>query len=95
MWIPERQLPLEKTPVEHLPDGLAITDGRRVAIEVELTAKSHQRIQGILDELNARFDAVLYFCAPAPHRQLTRLAETGRWPSLGVRELPTQPQPEP
>jgi hypothetical protein len=92
LWIPERQLALEKTPEEHLPDGLAITQGRRVAIEVELTAKSHQRIQGILDELNARFDAVLYFCAPAPHRQLTRLRQTGRWPNLGVRELPTHPQ---
>jgi hypothetical protein len=31
---------------------------------------------------------VLYFCAPGPHRQLTELAESGRWPALGVRELP-------
>jgi hypothetical protein len=34
-------------------------------------------------------DAVLYFCAAGPHRQLTELAESGRWPTLGVRELPT------
>jgi hypothetical protein len=31
---------------------------------------------------------VLYFCAPGPHRQLTQLAGSGRWPALGVRELP-------
>jgi hypothetical protein len=33
---------------------------------------------------------VLYFCGPGPHRQLTELAATGRWPALGVRELPTR-----
>ena len=75
---------------EHLPDGLAITAERRVAIEVELTAKSRRRITAILDELAARFDAVLYFCAPAPARQLSELAASGRWPTLGVRELPTR-----
>jgi hypothetical protein len=73
---------------EHLPDGVAITEGRRVVIEVELTVKSRERITAILDELTGRFDAVLYFCAPGPHRQLTELAESGRWPALGVRELP-------
>jgi hypothetical protein len=35
-----------------------------------------------------RFDAVLYFCATSTHRQLTELAASGRWPTLGVRELP-------
>jgi hypothetical protein len=73
---------------EHLPDGVAITEGRRVAIEVELTVKSRERVTAILDELAGRFDAVLYFCAPGPHRQLGELAESGRWPALGVRELP-------
>jgi hypothetical protein len=69
---------------------VAITDGRRVAIEVELTPKSRRRITAILDELTGRFDAVLYFCVPSTHRQLTDLAATGRWPTLGVRELPTR-----
>jgi hypothetical protein len=87
-WIPERVLAKERGAGEHLPDGVAITEGRRVAIEVELTVKSRSRVTAILDELAGRFDAVLYFCAAGPHRQLTELAESGRWPTLGVRELP-------
>jgi hypothetical protein len=87
-WIPERVLAKERGAGEHLPDGVAITEGRKVAIEVELTVKSRSRVTAILDELAGRFDAVLYFCAAGPHRQLTELAESGRWPTLGVRELP-------
>jgi DNA-binding MarR family transcriptional regulator len=87
-WVPERLLARDRHAGEHLPDGVVITDGRRIAIEVELTVKSQRRIHAILDELTRRFDAVLYFCAPGPHRQLTQLTETGRWPALGVRELP-------
>jgi hypothetical protein len=87
-WLPERLLARDRQAGEHLPDGMVITDGRRVAIEVELTVKSQRRVTAILDALIRRFDAVLYFCGPGPHRQLTQLAETGRWPALGVRELP-------
>lgn len=87
-WVPERVLARERAAGEHLPDGVAITDGRRVAIEVELTVKSRERVTAILDELAGRFDTVLYFCALGPHRQLTELAGSGRWPALGVRELP-------
>jgi IS30 family transposase len=41
-------------------------------------------------------DVKVYFCDPqspwqrGPHRQLTELAGTGRWPTLGVRELPAR-----
>ena len=87
-WVPERVLARDRHAGEHLPDGVAIVEGRRVAIEVELTVKSRCRVTVILDELAGRFDAVLYFCAAGPHRQLSDLAGTGRWPMLGVRELP-------
>jgi hypothetical protein len=87
-WVPERLLARERRAGEHLPDGLVITEARRVAIEVEMTVKSHRRVTAILDELTGRYDTVLYFCAPGPHRQLTQLAQTGRWAALGVRELP-------
>ncbi len=93
-WVCERVLAREREPGEHLPDALVITGGgQRVAIEAELTVKSQHRVRLILDELSGRFDTVLYFCAPAPFRQLSRLAESGRWPKLGVRELP-RPQTE-
>ncbi|MGA8365656.1 MAG: hypothetical protein WB709_14235 [Solirubrobacteraceae bacterium] len=88
-WVPERVLAREREPGEHLPDALVITaDGQRVAIEAELTVKSQQRVRLILDELSVRFDTVLYFCAPGPFRQLSKLAETDQWPKLGVRALP-------
>ena len=87
-WLPERFLAKERHPREHLPDGVVIADGQRVAIEVELTVKSRRRMGQILDELSGGYDTVLYWCAPGPHRQLSELAQSGRWPKLGVRELP-------
>jgi DNA-binding transcriptional ArsR family regulator len=88
-WVSERVLSKERRAGEHLVDAVVITgDGQRVAIEVELTVKSAQRVRSILDELSGRYDAVLYFCAPGPHRQLTGFAQSGRWRKLGVRELP-------
>jgi acetolactate synthase regulatory subunit len=87
-WIPERVLARERERGHHLPDAVVITEARHVAIEVELTVKSQRRVQAILEELTGQFDAVLYFCAGGPHRQLSQLAEAGRWPKLGVRELP-------
>ena len=89
-WVSERVFARERSSGEHLPDALVLTDGRRVAIEVELTVKSRRRLTGILDELAGRFDAVVYFCAPAPHRLLTELSGSGRWQALGVRKLPTR-----
>ena len=88
-WISERVLARDRLAGEHLPDGVAIVDGRRVAIEAELTLKSRRRVTAILDDLTARYDAVLYWCVPSTHRQLTELAGTGCWPTLGVRELPS------
>lgn len=89
-WVPERLLVREREAGAHLPDAVVLVDGQRVAIEVELTIKAQRRVTAILDELAGRFDTVLYFCAAGPHRQLTALADTGRWPALGVRELPRQ-----
>jgi hypothetical protein len=87
-WVPERVLARERQHGEHLPDGVVVTDGQRVAVEVELTVKSRRRVTAILDELARRFDATVYFCAPGPHRQLSELAESGRWTTLDVRAIP-------
>lgn len=88
-WISERQLARDRESGEHLADALVLTEGRRVAIEVELTVKSKRRLTAILDELTERFDSVIYFCAPGPRRLLAELDATERWPAVGVRELPT------
>lgn len=88
-WVCERALAREKqTPQEHLADGLVLLNGRWIAIEVELTAKSKRRTVAIIDELVGRYDAVLYYCAPGPRRLVSGLVSDGAWPSLGVRELP-------
>jgi len=55
---------------------------------VELTAKRRRHTEAIVEELAGRFDAVVYFCAPAPRRLLGALQASGRWPTLQVRELP-------
>jgi hypothetical protein len=87
-WVSERALARDRREGEHLPDALVITEGQRVAVEVELTVKSERRVCAILGELTGRFDMVLYYCASATYRQLSGLKESGRWPTLGVRELP-------
>jgi hypothetical protein len=92
-WVSERALARDRREGEHLPDGVVITDGRRVAVEVELTVKSERRVRAILDELTGRYDMVLYYCPPATHRQLSTLKESGCWPTLGVRELPARGTP--
>lgn len=89
VWVCERELARERGVSGHLPDGVVVLDGRRVAVEVELTLKSRQRIEGILDDLAGSYDTFLYFCAPKPLACLTELAASGRWPGLGLRELPT------
>ncbi len=93
-WVCERTLARERAAGEHLPDGVVLVDGQRVAIEVELTVKSRRRVTAILDELERRFDAVVYFCAPgaAPPARASS-PRSGRWPSLDVRELPDRPAP--
>lgn len=89
-WACERALARDREGREHLPDGVLFLNGQRVAIEVELTVKSRKRVLAILDELTARYDAVVYFCSRGPHRLLSELAGTGRWPTLAVRELPSR-----
>jgi hypothetical protein len=95
-WVCERVLAREKrTPQEHLADAVVLLDGRRFAVEVELTIKSKRRTGAIIEELTRRYDAVLYYCAPGPHRLICELSADGAWPSLGIRELPGRCQSVP
>ena len=98
VWLSERQLfaeAKERTGTHgHVPDGVLILGARSVAIEVELSIKTVRRVEAILDHLTGRFDGILYYCATRPHRQLKQLEESGRWRTLGVRELPRQSELE-
>ncbi|WP_218813551.1 hypothetical protein [Rickettsiella endosymbiont of Dermanyssus gallinae] len=69
-WISERKLKHEKCKLGvgkegHLPDGiLMFPDGKQVAIEVELSSKSRQRLDDILKTYATQFtlQEVWYFC---------------------------------
>ncbi|MGH2833006.1 MAG: hypothetical protein ACRDK2_09535, partial [Solirubrobacteraceae bacterium] len=89
VWTCERELARKQGIHGHLPDGVVTLNGRQIAVEVELTLKARRRMPTILRELAARYDGIVYYCAPRPHAAITKLAETGRWPNLGIRELPT------
>ncbi len=91
LWVCERQLARELSRSQHLPDAMFCIDGQRHAIEVELTPKARARTEAIVSELSARHDVVVYFCAPPAKRQLDDLAQTGAFPNLAVRDLPTGP----
>ena len=88
-WVCERALARDRTAGQHLPDGLVVLDGREMAVEVELTVKSAQRLESIISELITRYSTVLYFCSPQAHKRVSTLAEGGRWPGLAIRDLPT------
>lgn len=60
-WISERKLKHDKYKLGvgqqgHLPDGILVfPDGKQVAIEVELSCKSKQRLEAILKTYAAQF----------------------------------------
>ena len=70
-------------------DGLVVIDGRAVAVEVELTQKERRRAAGIMGQLVAAHRSVSYFAAPAPRRQLERLAQ-----EIGGGRVQVLPLPE-
>ncbi len=55
-----------------IPDAEVQLGGRRIAIEVELTAKTEERWQEILAERAARYNQVWYFTSERLHRDLRR-----------------------
>ena len=59
-----------------IPDAEVQFGRRRIAIEVELTAKTEERWQEILAERAARYDQVWYFTSAQLHRDLGRALET-------------------
>src|SRR5581483_2498302 len=48
----------------HIPDGIVRTAEGRVAIEVELTPKTEERVRDILWRLTAAYDRVIYYATP-------------------------------
>jgi hypothetical protein len=88
-WTSERELAREAGTRSHLSDAVVLLDGQSIAIEVELSLKSERRLKAILNNLSSEHDAILYFTSSAPRKRLIELAASGKWPKLGVREIPT------
>jgi hypothetical protein len=57
----------------HLPDGVLHGDIGRVAVEVELTLKSHIRLTEIINALIEEYDEVWYFVPERLERTLTEV----------------------
>ncbi|HEY7932431.1 MAG TPA: hypothetical protein VID48_01285 [Solirubrobacteraceae bacterium] len=89
VWTSERELFQELGIRGHLPDGLLTINGKRIAIEVELTLKTPARLRRNIELLMRGFDGAVYYAAPAPHKRLTEIVDSGRYPNLRVRELPS------
>jgi hypothetical protein len=96
-WLSERQLrhgrPFtpKQTRAEHQPDAEVTLDAQRIAIEVELTAKTPQEVQAILYGLVRAYTGIWYFCPPPTkglmQRALAQLSEPTRR-KFSVIELP-------
>ena len=87
-WVCERQLLRERqSQDQHVPDAVVLLEGRSHAVEVELTVKSRGRTEGILDELSAAHEVVLYFTTPATRAHLERIGGQARWRRLELRDL--------
>lgn len=96
-WVCERELRAVAARVGdrgHLPDGIIVLgDGRRVAVEVELTPKAPRRTRDIIAELACGdFAHVWYFATPPAARVVSRAAS--EWPTVSVQPLPTLPCPD-
>jgi hypothetical protein len=88
LWRSERQLRSEQPFVgdqeyqEHRPDAEVLLGTQTVAIEVERSAKTPQRLPTIFYELARTYDAIWYFC-PTPMLEPMRRA-------LAQLDLPTR-----
>lgn len=73
VWVCERSIRKEQARGLHVPDAeLVPADGRRVAVEVELTQKSAVRATAIARELASRYATVWFFAADRIKRTVSR-----------------------
>lgn len=88
-WVSERFLAREMWRKAHIPDGVFEVGGERHAIEVELSRKRMPDLVSVVAEHCRRYDLVVYFCSKRVRSALEALAETGKFPNLLVRDVPS------
>jgi DNA-binding CsgD family transcriptional regulator len=90
-WLCERALAQQRSADEgrgHLPDGVLLAAGERIAVEVELTLKSRSRLDALLLELAHGYDRIWYFAAPNLVPRLRELAGEIPWQNIVVHAYP-------
>ena len=72
----------------HIPDGVLLQDGQKIALEVELTAKSKKRLTRILNQYRKNFEyqQVWYFCGSGEVFNLLK-REAANYSFLEVKPL--------
>jgi hypothetical protein len=72
-WVCERSIRKEQARGLHVPDAEVVPhDGRRVAVEVELTQKSATRASAIARELASRYSTIWFFTTDRVQRAVSR-----------------------
>lgn len=93
-WLSERRIRREKSlycvgrEIKHLCDGILVfPDDKKVAIEVELTMKSKERLQDIIlgYVLHKHIKEVWYFCSDETIERVSKAA--GKWPHIQISSL--------
>jgi len=72
---------------DHLVDGVLLTP-ERTAIEVELTRKSHKRLEQIVLDVGIAYDQVWYFAMPRLLPVLRELADAAPYSNVHIRRYP-------
>ena len=90
-WISERQLRRDWHVVRrrsrNIPDAAFVVDGKRWAIEVELSHKKPDQLRAIIADHSLRYDVVVYLCSRLVARHMDRLGLVNDFSNLAVREL--------
>jgi hypothetical protein len=66
----------------HIPDALFKVEGEVHAIEAELSRKAGDDLERIVAQHSARYDAVVYFCAPVTYTDIKKKKLEDRYPRL-------------
>jgi hypothetical protein len=90
-WICGRCVVRENGRTGYRPNAVVEIGAERHAVLVRLRVGQRERTLAMIETHMARYDAVIAFCAPGPHRILRRLRAEHHWPKLIIRAVPVPP----
>ena len=90
-WICGRSVFREQGQRGYRPNAVVEIGAERHAITVHLRSPEQERLRDLLATHIARYDALIAFAKPGPHRLLERLKAQQQWPKLVIRPIPAPP----